>query len=50
MENKDALLQQMDLFLKQFTSLRDMVAEGNVVDMQEMMRQSTARRALFDKK
>ena len=49
MENREPLLQQMDLFLKQFISLRDMVAEGNVKDMQEMMRQSTARRALFDK-
>ncbi len=49
MENREALLQQMDLFLKQFISLRDMVAAGNVKDMQEMMRQSTARRALFDK-
>lgn len=50
MENRDALLGQMDLFLKQFTSLRNMIADGNVKDMQEMMRQSTARRALFDKK
>jgi len=50
LENKDALLKQMDLFMKQFTSLRDMIADGNVEDMQEMMRQSTARRALFDKK
>ena len=50
MENRDALLDQMDLFLKQFVSLRDMIADGNMEDMQEMMRQSTARRALFDKK
>ena len=50
MENKYALLQQMDLFMKQFESLRNMIANGNVADMQDMMRQSTARRALFDKK
>ena len=50
MENQAPLLKQMDLFLEKFTQLRDMIDQGNVADMRQMMRDSTARRALFDKK
>ena len=48
-ENKDILLEQMDLFLKQFTLLRRMLAEEDVEGMRAMMRHSTERRALFDR-
>lgn len=48
--NKDALLRQMDLFQAEFLRLRTMLAEDDRDGMREMMRKSTARRALFDKK
>ena len=48
--NKSALLEQMDLFLTKFGELRTMLETNDVEGMREMMRQSTARRALFDKK
>jgi prephenate dehydrogenase len=48
--NKDVLLGQMDLFLGKFGELRRMLAEEDVEGMREMMRHSTRRRALFDKK
>ena len=50
MENKDALLKQMSLFADKFSQLKDMIENGQVEEMREMMRHSTARRALFDKK
>ncbi len=50
MANQKALLEQMDLFDRQFKKLRDMIAEGDVEGMREMMRYSTERRAKFDKK
>ena len=49
-ENKTALLQQMDLFAEKFNQLRTMIEKEQVEEMREMMRHSTARRALFDKK
>ncbi|MBE6712105.1 MAG: prephenate dehydrogenase [Ruminococcaceae bacterium] len=48
--NKQALLEQMDKFEKAFDMLRDAVAREDTEKMKEMMRLSTARRALFDKK
>ena len=48
--NKEALLAQMDCFADEFAKLRKYLAEGNREEMQKMMRASTARRALFDKK
>ena len=48
--NKDALLAQMDSFSAEFAKLRSYLAEGNREEMQKMMRASTERRALFDKK
>lgn len=50
MENKDALLEQMTLFADKFNELKVMIENGQVEDMRQMMRHSTARRALFDKK
>ena len=50
MENKDALLEQMTLFADKFNELKVMIENGRVEDMRQMMRHSTARRALFDKK
>ena len=49
-ENKDVLLEQMDLFLHQFTKLRSMLEAEDIEGMRAMMRHSTARRALFDRK
>ena len=48
--NKDALLTQMDMFMDKFKELRKMLEDENIDDMREMMRHSTKRRALFDKK
>lgn len=48
--NKGPLLKQMELFLKKFTDLKEMLEKEDVENMREMMRCSTARRALFDKK
>ena len=50
MENKEALLKQMNLFAEKFDQLKTMIQLGQVEEMREMMRHSTARRALFDKK
>ncbi len=48
--NKDVLLDQMTRFLDKFSELRAMLAAEDVEGMRAMMRHSTARRALFDKK
>ena len=50
MLNKDALLEQMDIFAKEFENLRNMIKNEEVEPMKEKMRLSTRRRALFDKK
>ena len=50
MENKEALLRQMTLFADKFNELKVMIENGSVEEMRAMMRHSTARRALFDKK
>lgn len=47
--NKDALLSEMDSFIGEFKSFRDMIANDNSEGMREKMRESTARRCLFDK-
>ena len=47
--NKDVLLEQMRLFSNQFERLRGMLEAEDIDGMREMMRHSTARRALFDK-
>ena len=48
--NKETLLEQMDKFLSEFGKLRETLETGNRETMREMMKISTARRALFDKK
>ena len=48
--NKDYLLKNMDDFIAEFNRLRNMLSENDVEGMRKMMRRSTERRALFDKK
>ena len=48
--NKDVLLDQMNLFIDKFNALKRMLEQEDVDAMRQMMRHSTARRALFDKK
>ena len=48
-QNKEPLLNQMNLFIKQFEKLKNMLETEDVEGMREMMRHSTERRALFDK-
>ncbi len=48
--NKLALLEQMNLFIDKFQELKTMLETENIDGMREMMRHSTERRALFDKK
>lgn len=48
--NKHALLEQMELFLNQFQKLKTMLETEDIDGMRSMMRYSTERRALFDKK
>ena len=50
MANKSALLEQMTLFMDKFSQLKTMLETDDVEGMRGMMRHSTARRALFDKK
>ncbi|MBR5800521.1 MAG: prephenate dehydrogenase [Lachnospiraceae bacterium] len=48
--NKEALLNQMNLFMDKFTELKEMLENEDIDGMRRMMRTSTERRALFDKK
>ena len=48
--NKDVLLDQMTLFINKFNELREMLEAEDIDGMRNMMRHSTERRALFDKK
>ena len=48
--NKGALLEQMNLFIDKFIELKEMLETEDIEGMRKMMRQSTERRALFDKK
>ena len=49
MENRELLLDQMDIFIDRFIELRNLLAGGHVEDMRAMMRHSTEQRARFDK-
>ena len=49
-ENKDMLLEQMNLFIDKFNDLKNMLETEDIEGMRAMMRHSTERRALFDKK
>ena len=48
--NKEPLLKQMDLFINKFNELKTMLETEDIDGMRKMMRHSTERRALFDKK
>ena len=48
--NKEVLLDQMKLFIDKFTDLKTMLENDDVEGMRAMMRHSTERRALFDKR
>lgn len=47
--NKDALLKEMDSFIKEFTHFRNLINEENTEKLREKMQASTSRRSLFDK-
>lgn len=49
-ENRDVLLNQMNLFIEKFNDLKTMLETDDVDGMRAMMRRSTERRELFDKK
>ncbi len=49
MLNKEALLEQMDIFMAKFQELRNCMVTEDLEKMREMMRLSTKRRAWFDK-
>jgi len=49
-QNKEALLEQMNLFMDKFIQLKEMLETEDIEGMRKMMRHSTERRALFDKK
>lgn len=48
--NKDALLSEMDAFIRDFSELRAMIEREDAEAMKEKMRASASRRTLFDKK
>ena len=48
--NKDVLLEQMNLFIDKFNELKTMLESDDMDGMRAMMRHSTQRIALFDKK
>ncbi len=48
--NKNVLLDQMNMFIDKFNELKTMLETDDVSGMRQMMRHSTERRALFDKK
>ncbi len=48
--NKDVLIEQMNLFIDKFNALKGMLESEDIEGMRAMMRHSTKRRALFDKK
>ena len=49
MMNKEALVAEMDSFIKEFTDFKELLLSGNAEAMKEKMRLSTKRRTLFDK-
>ncbi len=48
--NKEALTEQIDVFMKELGSFREMIDKGDIEGMRAKMRLSTERRALFDDK
>ena len=48
--NKEELLSQMDLFIKEFAKLRNSLENEDLETMKDMMKLSTYRRSFFNKK
>ncbi len=48
--NKKPLLEQMNMFMDEFAKLKKYLEDEDIESMRKMMRYSTQRRALFDKK
>ncbi len=48
--NRETLTGQIDTFVKELEKVKTLLADGNREELRNMMRASTARRALFDKK
>ena len=48
--NKDVLIQEMDDFINEMTTMRNLLKNDDVEGMREKMRLSTLRRGWFDKK
>lgn len=46
--NKDTLVAQMEMFEKQFSTLKQYIADGKVEEMRAMMRKSTEQRKRFE--
>ena len=49
LRNKEPLLQQMDIFMREFSQLRTLLAQEDAEGLREKMRLSTERRGYFDK-
>jgi len=47
--NKPALLEQMNVFINEFSRFKDLIEKGDEEEMRATMRKATARRSLFDK-
>ena len=48
--NKEELLSQMDLFINEFSKLKEYIANNDISSMESMMKESTKRRKAFDKR
>lgn len=49
-ENKENLIEQMEIFEKEFSRMKQLIKNGETEDLRSMMRLSTRRRSLFNKK
>lgn len=49
-ENKENLIEQMEIFEKEFSRMKQLIKNGENEDLRSMMRLSTRRRSLFNKK
>lgn len=49
-ENKENLIEQMEIFEKEFSKMKELIRNGSTEELREMMRLSTKRRSLFNKK
>ena len=48
--NKEPLLAEMDRFIEEITTIRELIETENSIELKKKMRLSTKRRSLFDKK